>query len=61
MAKVGDLMIDVNVSISDETVRRCINLLSIYLTDNPQYDLKVFEFHEKDGINRNVSLVNRNE
>lgn len=62
MAKVGDLTVDVNVSISDETVNRCINLLSMYLTDNPYLDLKVYDdFHEKDRINRTVSLVSRNE
>lgn len=41
MAKISGLTINVGISIDDETVARCCNLLSIYLTDNPD------KYHEQ--------------
>ena len=61
MAKFGDLTLDVNINISEETVKRCTELLSMYLTDNPHLDISVFEFHDKTGISRQVSVVIRDE
>lgn len=54
-----DLTINVGISISKETVDRCLYLLSIYLTDNPDIDIRSFEFHEAEGIKRRAELFRR--
>lgn len=61
MAKFGDLTLDVNLNISEETVRRCVELLSMFLSDNPHLDIEIMEFHDASGISRRMSLVNKNE
>lgn len=35
MAELGGITINVGVNISDETVRRCCQILQMYLEDNP--------------------------
>ncbi len=57
MAKLNDLQINVNVgiSVSEETVERCCQLLSIYLTDNPNKKVEVNEweiFHDNEKTKR---------
>lgn len=39
MANVLDMSFNVGITISDETVQRCCQLLSIYLTDNPDMEI----------------------
>lgn len=60
MAKFNDLQINVGISISDETVERCCQLLSIYLTDNPSKTIEVNEWnYYHDGehtIRKNVYI-----
>ena len=43
MPKISDLTINVGVSISDETVARCCQLLAMYLSDNPNKTVYVSE------------------
>lgn len=39
MANVGDMSFNVGITVSDETVQRCCQLLSLYLTDNPDMEI----------------------
>ena len=58
MAKLNDLQINVGISISEETVGRCCQLLSIYLTDNPSKTIEVGEYHDyHDGENKVTKSV----
>lgn len=59
MASISELTINVGISISRDTVDRCLSLLSIYLTDNPDLDIRSFEFHEAEGIKRRAELFRR--
>lgn len=65
MAKLNDLQINVGISISEETVERCCQLLSIYLTDNPNKTVEVNEweyFHDNEKIKRkNVYIATKVE
>ena len=56
MAKLNDLQINVGISISDETVQRCCQLLSIYLTDNPNKTVEVSGYHDIGKVYRNVYI-----
>lgn len=61
MAKFNDLQINVGISISDETVKRCCQLLSIYLTDNPNKTVEVSEYHDIDEVYRTVYIATKVE
>lgn len=65
MAKLNDLQINVGISISEETVERCCQLLSIYLTDNPNKTVEVNEweyFHDNEKTKRkNVYIATKVE
>lgn len=61
MAKFNDLQINVGISISDETVQRCCQLLSIYLTDNPNKTVEVSWYHDIDKIYSNVYITTKVE
>lgn len=41
MADLKDLTFNVGISISNETVHRCCQLLEIYLQDNPDKTIRV--------------------
>lgn len=36
MAKLSDITVNIGVSITQETAERCLELLSMYLTDHPE-------------------------
>lgn len=59
MAKISDITINVGISIDDETVARCCNLLSIYLTDNPDKTIEVTEYHDVDTVRRSLCIMNK--
>lgn len=65
MAKLSDLQFNVGISISEETVQRCCQLLSIYLTDNPNKTIEVNEWNDYfDGENtkrKNVCITTKIE
>ena len=65
MAKLNDLQINVGISISEETVARCCQLLSIYLTDNSSKTVEVSEYHDYyDGetvMHRTVYITTKEE
>lgn len=56
MAKISDIQINVGLTISEDTAQRCCQILSLYLTDNPNLTIEVFEFHQPDHIERSVTI-----
>lgn len=61
MANPGKIKINVEMNVTKETVDRCLYILSMYLTDNPQVDLEVHQFEKADGIDRSICIVERDE
>ena len=61
MAKISDISINVGIAIDQETVNRCCNLLSIYMTDNPNKTIEISEWHDMDCIRRNVFIADKLE
>lgn len=61
MAKISDISINVGITIDQETVGRCCNLLSIYMTDNPNKTIEVSEYHDMDCVRRNVYITDKPE
>ena len=59
MAKIGDLTVNVGITISEETALRCCQILSLYITDNPKLTIEVFEFHQPDHIERSVTICEK--
>lgn len=59
MAK-SELTIDVNLNINDETVKRCLQILSMYMTDNPDARLIVADIYTEIGVERKV-VIERDE
>lgn len=49
MSTLGDLNINAKITISDETADRCIQLLNIYLRDNPRASIKSLTAYDLDG------------
>jgi hypothetical protein len=47
MAKLNELTINIGVTIPEDTMVRCVEILSMWLTDNPDKTLTVTE----DGSN----------
>ena len=56
MARISDLTVNVGISISFETVQRCLDLLSIYLADNPDREVYTYEWHDYDGVTKKVGI-----
>lgn len=53
--------VDVNLSVSDKTMDRCLHILEMWLEDNPQYDI-VGERHPLlSGGERIILKVNRRD
>ena len=49
MSTLGDLNINARITISEETADRCIQLLNIYLRDNPRASIKSITAFDPDG------------
>lgn len=56
MASLGDLQIQATINVSDETARRCCQLLTIYATDNPNIIVVTERTRYKDGYEAWVAL-----
>ena len=52
MAKLNEITINIGVTVPIETVQRCVQILNMYLTDNPNLTVKVYEDDYCDHINR---------
>lgn len=49
MSTLGDLSINAKITVSQETAERCIQLLNIFLTDNPHISVEPFDGYSMDG------------
>lgn len=49
MSTLGDLNINAKITISEETADRCIQLLNIYLKDNPRASIRSITAFDVDG------------
>lgn len=51
-----EITVNVKIGIDEETVMRCCQLLSIYLTDNPHKDIATDTYNNAEGIRRQVLI-----
>lgn len=49
MAAMSDISFNIGITVSEETVHRCCQLLQIYLNDNPKKMLYVYDATNPDG------------
>lgn len=49
MSTLGDLSINAKITVSEETAVRCIQLLNIYLADNPHASVVPVDMFDEDG------------
>ncbi len=49
MNTLGDLSINAKITVSEETAVSCIELLNIYLADNPHTSVETFKQYSMDG------------
>lgn len=49
MAAMSDISFNIGITVSEETVQRCCQLLQIYLNDNPKKMLYVYDATYSDG------------
>ncbi len=59
MARSTEITVNVGISVTKETAERCLEILSMYLTDNPLVDIETHTFEHEDGdrIMRRVYLT----
>ena len=50
--KLDGITINIGVAIPEETVQRCVQILNMYLTDNPNLTVKVYDDVYPDHTNR---------
>ena len=55
MAELNGITINIGVTVSEETVRRCCEILGIYFQDNPNKGLELFR--SKDGHGNDYAIV----
>lgn len=49
MAELNGITINIGVTVSEETVRRCCEILGIYFKDNPNKGLKLYRSKDSYG------------
>ena len=49
MSTLGDLSINAKITVSQETAERCIQLLNIFLADNPHVTIETFNQYDMEG------------
>lgn len=58
MARINDMTFNVGLSISPETVDRCRILLSMFLTDNPDFNIEIHTHKSIEGNTiREVEII----
>lgn len=60
--KADELTVDVKakLTVSDETAKRCLKLLEMWLDDNPDADIICDTTMQKDGITHKFRIERRN-
>lgn len=49
MSTLGDLSINAKITVSEETAVRCIQLMNIFLSDNPHISVEQVDMFDEDG------------
>lgn len=55
--KLNEITINIGVAIPEETVQRCVQILNMYLTDNPNLTVEVYEDMYADHTNRFMHFI----
>lgn len=55
--KLNEITINIGVAIPEETVQRCVQILNMYLTDNPNLTVEVWEENLPDHTNRYMQII----
>lgn len=53
------ITVNIGVTISQQTVNRCLDILGMYLTDNPGVELEVFKQNIEGDEYRYVQTIDR--
>lgn len=53
------ITVNIGVTISQQTVQRCLDILGMYLTDNPDVELEVFKQNIEGDEYRYVQTFHR--
>lgn len=56
MAKIGDLTVEVRLSVSDETASQCLRLLEIWMNDDPDRMIECETVNYVDGERRELRV-----
>lgn len=56
MAKISDLTVNIGLTVSWDTAQRCCQILTLFLTDNPEKTVEVYEFGCGDNLERQVCI-----
>lgn len=56
MAKLGDLSINIDIDISEESAIRCCQLLALYLSNHPEKDIFVTDYSYDGKTERSVTI-----
>ena len=54
--KLNEITINIGVTIPEDTVQRCIQILNMFLTDNPNLTIKIYEENGPDRIYRYMQI-----
>lgn len=57
--KLNEITLNIGVAIPEETVQRCVQILNMYLTDNPNLTVEVWEDKYADHTNRYMGFVSK--
>ena len=57
MKQIEGISINIGVTIPEETVQRCIAILNMFLTDNPNIEIEVHEAFYDNNKERYLMLV----
>lgn len=54
--KLNEITINIGVAIPEETVMRCVQILNMYLTDNPNLTVNIYEDKFADQTKRFIQI-----
>lgn len=53
---INEITINIGVAIPEETVMRCVQILNMYLTDNPNLTVNIYEDKYADHTKRFMQI-----
>ena len=61
IVKATKITVDLNVTIPDETIYRCLRILEMWMDDNPSRDIIVEKVYTTEGIRHKVRISKNTE